>query len=77
MLQKSKRPEWAHAKVRFYFATCWVSSLDDECPDMAGINWFHDKLLIACTWFHNFFVQPFCPDNVGFPMRILEVYDSE
>lgn len=71
-----KRPAWARMKVRFYLATCWASGLDDECPEIEGVNWFHDKLLFVCIWFHNYFIQPFFPTNVGFPLVILEQYED-
>ena len=67
------KPEWATAKVRFYLATCWYGGGD--CPDVEGINWFHDKMLDACTLFHNWFVQPFF-ERDGFPFRVLEIYDG-
>ncbi len=69
------RPKWATMKIRFYLATCWCSR-DEDCPDIQGINWFNDKLLFFCVWFHNWFVQPFF-ENSGFPFTILEIYEED
>lgn len=70
-----KRPKWAKMKVRMYLATCWSSGIE-EGPTMVGVNWFNDKLLMACVWFHNWFVQPFF-EQVGFPYTILEIHDPD
>lgn len=63
-------------KVKFYFATCWCSSIYDECPDMQGVNWFNDKLMFICVWFHNWFVQPFF-EQPGFPIRVIKIYEEK
>lgn len=70
----SKYPEWATAKVRFYLATCWFGvEGDEDCPSLEGLRWWDDLLLVVCTWFHNWFVQPLCEDE-GFPLRLVEAY---
>lgn len=70
----SKRPEWATAKVRFYLAMCWYGQeVGQPCPSMQGVRWWDDYLLVACTWLHDYFVQPFC-EQEGFPLRIVEQY---
>lgn len=72
-------PKWAQFKVRMYFATCWMCEEEDGTILMEGVNWINDKLLSFCSWFHNYFVAPFLPDeeNNGFPIRILEAYDID
>lgn len=72
----SSRPDWATAKVRMYLATCWYGvEHGNPCPSMLGVRWWDDYLLVACSWFHNYAVQPFFTD-AGFPMRVLETYEG-
>ncbi|AAS95990.1 hypothetical protein [Nitratidesulfovibrio vulgaris] len=72
----SSHPEWATAKVRVYFATCWYGIEGEQHgPSLLGVRWWDDHLLTACTWFHNYFVQPFFPDE-GFPIRVVETYEG-
>jgi len=80
MLRKKRpinAPPWAAAKVRFYLATCWAADLHTECPDIQGITWFQDKLLLLCVWFHGLLIQPFFPDRAEFPITVLEEYVKE
>jgi hypothetical protein len=71
-----QRPEWATAKIRMYFATCWYGVEDNqEGPSIEGLHWWDDLLLVVCTWFHQFFVQPFF-EREGFPFRVLETYEG-
>lgn len=69
-----KKPGWARMKIRFYLATCWSSGENDGAY-IEGVNWLHDKLLMASVCVHNWFVQPFFEDEV-FPYRILEIYED-
>lgn len=71
-----KRPAWARMKVRFYIAVCWVPDLDDERQKIVGVNWFHDKLMFVCLWFHEYFFERFCPDKTAYPLAILERYED-
>lgn len=72
----SCRPPWATAKVRMYLAKCWYGMEKDRMyPSMLGVHWWDDYLLVACTWFHNWFVAPFF-SYVGFPMKVLEIYEG-
>lgn len=72
------RPKHAQALVRVYLAKCWLwQNAWNEPPVLAGVHFWDDWLLMACTWFHNFFVEPFRSERFqeGFPIVILEIYD--
>lgn len=72
-----KKPDWAVAKVKIYFATCWIDSLTSDLPTICGVNWFNDQLLMVCCFFHNYFVAPLMNEATGFPIRVLEEYEDE
>ena len=70
------------ARVRVYLADCWMWFAEDmEAPMLQGVHWWDDWLLVFCAWFHNWFIAPFqfrMPGAAreGFPVDIIEVYDS-
>lgn len=71
-----KRPQWVRAKVRIYLATCWMGYPKTDVLIICGINWFNQKLLWLCMWFHDWFVQPFFQEIKRYPMEILEIYQE-
>lgn len=74
----SKRPEWAQAKGCLHLAVVWLREADDGDLELQGVNWLHDKVLLpVSTFLHNVLVAPCLPDNQGFPINILEVYDKD
>lgn len=69
-----KRPKWAQAKVRFYFATCYYA-IADGVVHIEGVHFYDDFLISLSTYWHNYFIAPFLSDNQGFPFRYVELYE--
>ena len=72
-----KRPDWAVAKVKMYWATLWMGIDDKDASGcvLKGVHFWDDWLLMAAIFFHNYFIAPFQTDTEGFPLKVLEEYE--